>query len=172
MLSLRSRGSNHNWNPIISSGGVVFRLLERENEMRKEVEVEYLLLQHKNKNWGFPKGRREYGENDIQTAKREIFEETGLASSVRILKRLSNVIRFTVHRGKALLPKEVRLFLVKVSQDVQVKLSSEHLDYKWLSYEEALTNITYKSSQRMLKEADNWIKENSTLLHDDKLQNS
>ena len=156
-----SHRSRHDY-VIYSSGGVLFR----EAKSKKGDKWEFLLLQHKRgSHWDFPKGRREKGENDIQTAKREIWEETGYnPNTFRFLKRLSNVIRYTVHRGKMLLPKEVRLFLVRVSNDVQVRLSAEHLDYKWFTYEEALDNVTYKSSQKILKEAYKWIEENSSLL--------
>ncbi|OLS19957.1 MAG: Diadenosine hexaphosphate hydrolase [Candidatus Heimdallarchaeota archaeon LC_3] len=147
---------------IHSVGGVLFR----EARSKKGEKWEFLLLQHKRgKHWDFPKGRREKGENDMQTAKREIWEETGYSpNTFRFLKRLQNVIRFTVHRGKSLLPKEVRLFLVRVSNDVQVKLSSEHIDYAWTSYEEAIDIIRHKSSQKILKEAHRWLEENSSLL--------
>ncbi|MFW9929992.1 MAG: bis(5'-nucleosyl)-tetraphosphatase [Candidatus Thorarchaeota archaeon] len=163
MIFLRRRDAQPNFQyPIISAGGVVFR----ERKDVKGEKWEFLLLQHRRgAHWDFPKGRREKGENDLQTAKREIWEETGYApNSLRILKRLSNVIRYTVHRGTQLLPKEVRLFLVRVTTDMQVRLSSEHQNYIWLSYEDALNNITHKSSKMILKEAYHWIQENWDVL--------
>jgi 8-oxo-dGTP pyrophosphatase MutT (NUDIX family) len=37
-----------------------------------------LVYSARNKEWGFPKGHIEEGETDKETARREIFEETGI----------------------------------------------------------------------------------------------
>ena len=43
-------------------------------------EGKVFLVRHKNGgHWGFPKGRPELGETPLETAKRELFEETGLS---------------------------------------------------------------------------------------------
>lgn len=155
--------SKHWRHPIISSGGVLFR------ERTSQGDWEYLLLKHSRGSfWDFPKGRRERGENDLQTAKREICEETGCKPPhLKILRRLKFVIRYSVQRGKLLLNKEVRLFLVRVSRDFQVELSEEHLNFEWMTYEEALKRITHNSSKKSLIEAHSWIQENSKLLFKD-----
>ena len=54
-----------------SCGALVYR-------KRKE-KYELLLIKHKSGgHWSFPKGHVESGENELQTALREIKEETGL----------------------------------------------------------------------------------------------
>ena len=59
-----------------SAGAIIYRM---ENDV-----PQYLLLHYTPSNegkrgqWGFAKGHVEQGENDIQTAKREISEETGI----------------------------------------------------------------------------------------------
>ncbi len=54
-----------------SAGSIIYRL---NNE-----KIEFLLAQSKlNKTWGFPKGHLEEGENEIQAAQREVYEEVGL----------------------------------------------------------------------------------------------
>lgn len=44
-----------------------------------EKAVFILLIFHKGgKHWGFPKGHKDHQETDLETAKRELKEETGL----------------------------------------------------------------------------------------------
>ena len=44
----------------------------------KDGERRYLLIKNNSGHIGFPKGHIDYGENELETAKREVFEETGL----------------------------------------------------------------------------------------------
>ena len=58
---------------IKSCGFIVYKL---DDEGQK-----YLLLhQTKSGTWSFPKGRMEAGEDELQTAMRELYEETGLVA--------------------------------------------------------------------------------------------
>lgn len=132
---------------IIAAGGVVYR--EKDG---KEGHPEYLLLRHKRgRYWGLPKGRKERGETDLQTARREIEEETGITPK-DIGQRLNQVVRYFVKRGKRLIPKEIRLFLVKVTYG-DVKLSNEHIAFKWLRIEDALTQVSHANMRDVLLEA-------------------
>lgn len=141
---------------IIAAGGIVFR--KRRKSPDDDEELEYLLLRHKwGRYWDFPKGRQQWKkdgsrESDIETAKREITEETGL-TNFTVLNRLSNVVRYWVKRGSRLIPKEVRLFLVQNLEEAKVQLSHEHIAYKWLSYQDALAKITFDNAKKVLEEA-------------------
>ena len=58
-------------NKEYSCGAVIFR--------RTNGFVEFLLLlRRESGNWGFAKGKKAEVESDMETAKREVFEETGL----------------------------------------------------------------------------------------------
>lgn len=141
---------------IEAAGGIVFR--KRSSSINNHEEIEFLLLRHKwGKYWDFPKGRKERKKNgnresDIETAKREITEETGL-TNFAILNRMTNVINYWVRRGSRLIPKEVRLFLVQTFEETKVQLSHEHIAYKWLSYQDALAKITFDNVKKVLEEA-------------------
>ena len=50
-------------------------------------EKEFLLLHHTVGHWDFPKGNIEAGEDELETARREIFEETGI-QDVEFSRRL------------------------------------------------------------------------------------
>lgn len=137
---------------IIAAGGVVYR-------MSPTGQVQYLLLRSKRgRFWDFPKGRREPGESDLETATREIQEETGV-SDFTLLQKLNRSVRFMVKRGKHLIPKEVILFLVQFSRSCNVEISAEHVSFRWLSFEDALATLSYETSARVLREAQQTLAE-------------
>ncbi len=79
----------------ISSGGIVYRL-------GRLSEPEILLLYRRASNsWHLPKGTRMEGERLIETATREVKEETGAV--VRIHCYLGS-IKSQFHRGEHLVP--------------------------------------------------------------------
>ncbi len=133
---------------IRAAGGIVYR------ETEESGEPEFLLLLHKHGHyWSFPKGRQNKGESDIETARREIREETGI-DDFTLLKKggllISNSVRYFVRRGKSFIPKEVRYYLVKFSKRVEVSLSREHIAYKWLKFDDAIANLSHSNSKELL----------------------
>lgn len=133
---------------IRAAGGIVYR------ESDKSGEPEFLILLHKHGHyWSFPKGRRNKGESDIETARREIREETGIEDFTLLKKGgmlISNSVRYFVRRGKSFIPKEVRYYLVKFSKRVEVSLSREHIAYKWLKFDDAIANLSHDNSKELL----------------------
>lgn len=69
---------------------------------------EALLLQHLDGHWGFPKGHIEENETEIQTALREVKEETNLDVEIDEKKRYTD--NYITDRGSQ---KEVVLFIAK-----------------------------------------------------------
>ena len=133
---------------IKAAGGVVWR------EGQDPDEPEFLLLLHKHgKYWSFPKGRKIKGESDLETARREIREETGI-EDFTLLERggklINDTVRYFVKRGKSLIPKDVRYYLVKFSKRVEVNLSREHIAYKWLKFDDAISNLSHDNSKELL----------------------
>ena len=126
-------------------------------------KIEYLLLKHRAGNWNFPKGLIEKGEGLKETAMRECWEETGLGET-ELIPEFKETIRFffrvkydyQLERGFKIgqnILKFVTYFLVQ-SKTKNVKISFEHEDYKWLSFEEAMKMLKkYKNSQEVLKKA-------------------
>ncbi len=117
-----------------SCGAVIWR----ESDGRRE----YLLVQNKKPgakgHWGFPKGHIEDGETEEETARREIFEETGLSvgdftNDFRVVTRYSPAPN---------VEKDVVYFLCKADGDITIQ-ECEIADYKWLSYDDAKATITF-----------------------------
>jgi len=46
--------------------------------MKTAEGIKILLVQQKKGHWGLPKGHPEVGESELETARRELFEETGI----------------------------------------------------------------------------------------------
>jgi len=128
-----------------SAGAVVFN---RKNG-------KYLLLHYPAGHWDFPKGHIEKGESEINAAKREVFEETGL--KIDTLFGFREVIKYYFKEHGVLIEKMVVYFL-GITEEDKVKLSYEHDGYEWLSYEDALQRITYNTSKKVLIKAHLFLK--------------
>ncbi|MHA1974670.1 MAG: bis(5'-nucleosyl)-tetraphosphatase [Candidatus Hodarchaeales archaeon] len=130
----------------ISCGGVPF--FKGKNQ-----EPLYLLLLHNgpHKYWAFPKGRQNEGETYRQTAIREIQEETGI-KNFKILKRLISDSIYFPRRGNETIVKKVIFYLVEFFSK-KIELSPEHVNWKWVTFEDALSMLTFEDYSRVLKES-------------------
>lgn len=134
-----------------SVGLIVFK---REGGARK-----YLVLHYCAGHWDFVKGGVEEGEDELATAVRELEEETGI-KTIRIEPGFKEKIKYFYREGKELVFKEVVFFLGE-TKAVRVKLSFEHTEFKWLSFEEALAQITFKKSCDVLTKAEDFLRKES-----------
>lgn len=115
----------------------------------------FLLLQHSNY-FGLPKGHIEKKETEIETALRETEEETGL-KNLTVLDNFKESIHYFFKLKDRLYYKEVVFFLAE-SNTKEVKISFEHLGYKWLTYKQAIKTATYDNIKQVLKKAYAFIK--------------
>ena len=94
------------------------------------------MVQHKNSNetWFFPKGRVEQGEDEEQTALREITEETGL-TDLEYLDDLGTYERYhmnpqgSIERSEI---KEIHMFLYAAKPRAQLAPTHEIGEAKWV----------------------------------------
>ena len=106
---------------------------------------EVLLVHHTKGHWDFPKGHIEPGETEIQTAIREVKEETNI--DVEVNEKYRYV---TEYSSKEDVMKEVVFFLAKnINNNKQAQLE-EVSEVKWFIFEEALDKITYDTSKEIL----------------------
>jgi len=138
-----------------SAGAIVFR---RENGKIFYLILYYPSLSHRaEKNfWDFPKGHVEKGESELDTVKREIFEETGI-KDIKILEGFKETIKyFFKWQGEKIL-KFVTFYLAETTQK-EISISPEHLDWQWLEFEQAYSLLTHKNSKEILKKAHSFLK--------------
>jgi len=119
----------------------------------------YLLLYYPTKHWNFSKGRVEKGESEIETAKREIMEETSLTDLEFIDGFREKNEYFLKREGKAFF-KTVVFFLAR-TKTKDVKISFEHRGFVWLPYGKAIRKIRFKNAREVLRKANDFILEKS-----------
>ncbi len=117
----------------------------------------FLLLHHNNEDsrvdghWDFPKGHVELGEEEIDTALRELKEETDI-EDVDIIPSFKQFINYNISKDTLSVSKKVIFFLAE-TKVWDVSLSSEHQNFVWLNFEEAIERLTYDNAKNILKEA-------------------
>lgn len=105
--------------------------------------------------WDFPKGHIDKGEKPEETAKREIAEETDLID-IELADGFKETIKYFFKDGDKNIFKFVTFFLAK-TKTKKVKVSFEHIGYKWLPYQEALEQLKFKNAKEVLKKANDYL---------------
>ena len=107
------------------------------------------------KHWWPIAGKIKKDENPSTAAFREIKEETGI-----VLKQLYDTGMTVPHIGTNARPDEkICIYIGFVSPDAKVSLNCEHIDFRWLSFDEA-TNIVNPKAQVITRFVLNSIKKN------------
>ena len=113
---------------------------------------EFLLIRHKNgEHWDFPKGHKEEGESDRETAIREVLEETGLI--VRLIDGFKEKTKYSPKPG---VDKTVTYYLGFSMGKVTIQ-EEEIMEFEYLPYEEALEKITFNESKEVIRAAKQFI---------------
>jgi len=131
----------------ISAGAVIFR--------RNNSELQFLLLHYELGHWEFAKGHMEKGEDERETVRREVAEETGIADITFVEGFRESIKYYFRWQGKGIF-KVVVFYLVRTAAK-EVKLSDEHIGYEWLSYDKAMRRLKFKNSKHVLEKANSLI---------------
>lgn len=118
-------------------------------------QILYLLLHYTAGHWDFPKGIIEEGETPVEAALRELKEEAGITAELDT--HFQQPISYLFKDGKSELVSKKVLFFVGKTEEKKIILSDEHVDYKWLSYDEAQKQLTYANAKRILTMAHQYI---------------
>ena len=129
-----------------SCGGVVFT---RNND-----EIRYVIIQHLGGHWGFPKGHMELGETEENTALREIQEEIGISAKLIDGFRVEEQYPLPNKPGTT---KTVVYFLAEYAGQ-EISHQKEELKAAYLlSYEEAVNQLTFEETKRILAKANAFL---------------
>ena len=131
-----------------SCGAVVFRDIKGE--------VKYLLIKNRRSaHWGFPKGHIEPGESKIDTAIREVMEETGLKINI-----YPDFCEFSEYTIQGRIEKAVAIFLAETTQLDYTLQVEEIEECGWFTFEDAMQTLNYENDKRILIKAKRYLLEN------------
>jgi 8-oxo-dGTP pyrophosphatase MutT (NUDIX family) len=116
---------------------------------KKDDDIFYLLIRHRAGHWGFPKGHADPGETPLETAQRELFEETGI-SDCRLIPDYQISEQYEKFKKGKSVPKTVTYFLGTVTNDKVQICVNELSEYAWLNYDDARKKISYDASKQTL----------------------
>jgi bis(5'-nucleosidyl)-tetraphosphatase len=118
-------------------------ILCRETEELPQV----LLIRHKNGgHWGFPKGHVEDRETEEETARREIWEETGLKAKLDTGFR-----KVVTYSPKPRVMKDVVYFAARPSGGALKRQEAEVEETCWATLGQALDLVTFETDRDVLR---------------------
>jgi len=139
-----------------SAGAVIFR--------KESKKLLFLLLHYPlgsrtaEPYWDLPKGHIEKGEKTEDTVKREVAEETGL-KDINFISGFEETIKYFFQwKGKNIM--KFVTFLLAETKTEKVEISEEHIGYKWLPYEEAITILAFDNAKEIIKKAKDFLSKN------------
>jgi len=130
-----------------SCGAIVYR--------KSHGNIEILLIKHINSgHWSFPKGHVEAGETEVETAKREIMEETSI--DVMIDPTFRETVTYSPRRDTL---KVVVYFLAKAKNVDFVPQEDEIAEIRWVDIVHANNVLSYENDKNIVTKARAAIKE-------------
>lgn len=125
--------------------------------LRKQDHIwNVLLVQLHAGHWGFPKGHPNPQETHLETAQRELLEETGLTLKKLLIDHPLEEEYFFKVKGH-LIHKKVTYFIGEVQGKV-MKMAEEIKDIKWVPLSEASQYVTFKQTKDMCHQVEGLIK--------------
>ena len=126
----------------ISAGGVVIS--------NSKVIV---VFQKRTQTWSLPKGHLNHNETLEETARREIFEETGVKDLI-FIKELGSYIRST---KDAKLRKKITLFQFTTKQTKLQSHDSDNPEVKWIDIDEVPKILSYEEDKNFFLKIKNLL---------------
>ncbi len=117
---------------------------------------EFLLIQNHSGAWLFPKGHSENNEKEIDTAKRELFEETGLKCE-KTYKEKFFIENHIFYRNDFKIYKTSKYY-IGIVKDKKVLIQKEEVkDFYWGNEEYILKKINFENIKELFKEVVSYI---------------
>lgn len=119
-------------------------------------QIEFLLIQHIEGHWAFPKGHAEGNESPLAAAQREFEEETGIMN-YQVDDEVTFSEEYYPQQNGQILHKIVTYYPAWIS-DQYVTIQAEELqDYAWLEYRPAQGKMTFPSGKKILRQVKKYI---------------
>lgn len=118
-------------------------------------KIEYLFLKNKDR-FDIPKGLQKSNESELETALRELEEETGL-KDIKVIPLFKKKAEYFYKCNNEIIKKEVVYFLGE-TKTKEIKISEEHDGYVWMSKEEALSKLKYENLKNLVETAEKFIR--------------
>lgn len=126
-------------------------------------QIKFLLIAHRDGHWGFPKGRKEEGEKEIETAKREFTEEVDI-TNFTIFSEKTFTEKYSFEKNNILENKEVTYFISEVF-DNRVKMQKEEISqYAWLNYDDSIKILKNEGTIKLLQNVFDYLKKENVIL--------
>ncbi|HKG95482.1 MAG TPA: NUDIX hydrolase [Gemmatimonadaceae bacterium] len=138
----------------VSAGGVVFRAVAGVDGGAGRTL--YLLIRDSYRNWGFPKGHLEPGEQAEDAAVREVTEETGL-SDLALRGAIETIDWYFRFRGR-LIHKVCHFFLMETTNEATCPQQAEGITACcWAPFDDAMRMISYANARQVLQKANEMV---------------
>jgi len=131
-----------------AAGAVIFR--------KEKDKIFYLFLCRQSGHLDFPKGNIEKGEKLNETIRREVKEETGI-KDIKFIPGFKKWIKYFYKLRNKNIFKIVVFFLAETKTE-EVKISSEHIGFEWLSYKKAMSQLIFENAKGVLRKANQFLK--------------
>lgn len=134
----------------------------KENDVWKFLLVEQISYRGKDDRfWTFPKGHSEEGESIVDTAKRELLEETSI-ENVQINEAAKFSIAYSFKHEDNYIDKKVTYFLgICAETEASISQPNEIADIAWCTYEEAMERLSHQNAKNVLNEVKSYIESNN-----------
>ncbi|MCB9798239.1 NUDIX domain-containing protein [Candidatus Nomurabacteria bacterium] len=114
------------------------------------------IRQTSEKYWGLPKGHPERGEGPLESAKRELEEETGIVPTKVLAKpTFDDFYEYEIHGQRR--AKTVTYFIGFVDTLSVNLLEREVNDFAWLDFKEAQKRLTHDGIRKIVKNAEKFL---------------
>ena len=134
-----------------SCGALVYR--------KRGESVQLLMLKHRlGGHWSFPKGHVEAGETEIQTALREVREETGL--DISLLEGFREKVSYSPRPG---INKDVVYFLGFAKCSRTTPQEEEISEIRWISLPRIGSYLTYENDRRIVRGVTRFLRSRGVL---------